>query len=235
MAKRRQGARKPTASNPAAPDDDRSVLTAALAAYRKEFGDAATERSSVTRVLRLMRTHTVPRDAALALLAEAASRTRESERLGTIDGHRFAYFLSVFGQLLQPEPVAPALAPPPESSPVPVQGSPAPSQVTPTGELPVSSRALPGETPPQAIAETHPVWKETLSELQAVMTHANFNTWLATTRVIGQAGSTLTVSVPRQFHKDWLEQKMRSRIASTMERLGHGGLKVEFVVSNGTG
>ena len=40
------------------------------------------------------------------------------------------------------------------------------------------------------------------------LTVENFNTWLASTRVVAQEGNLLRIAVPRQFNKDWLEAKL---------------------------
>jgi hypothetical protein len=84
------------------PADDRSLIATLIAPYRSEFGDAASKRASTSRILRLFAHEGVGTEAFAHLLAEAASRTRESQRLGTIEGHAFAYFISVLEHLLQP-------------------------------------------------------------------------------------------------------------------------------------
>jgi Bacteriophage replication protein O len=87
---------------PKHPDDDRAVLDTLLTPYRSEFGDRAGSRASTSRILNLFSKNGVTKEAFANLLAEAASRTRESLRLGTIDGRAFAYYVSVLEHLLQP-------------------------------------------------------------------------------------------------------------------------------------
>jgi chromosomal replication initiation ATPase DnaA len=62
------------------------------------------------------------------------------------------------------------------------------------------------------------------------LTVENFNTWLASTRVVAQEGNLLRIAVPRQFSKDWLEAKLNGRVMNTLARLGHQGVCVEYVV-----
>ena len=81
-----------------------------------------------------------------------------------------------------------------------------------------------------AIIETNVVWRAVLEELRLVMTPENYNTWLAPTRVLAQDGDLLRVAVPCQFNKDWLEAKLHGRVMNTLARVGHEGMRVEYVV-----
>ncbi len=74
------------------------------------------------------------------------------------------------------------------------------------------------------------IWQEALHELQLVLTRDNYETWLSPTHVVGGDDETLTIGVPKAFHKDWLENKLNGRIVNTMQRLGHGHLAVQYVV-----
>jgi chromosomal replication initiator protein len=74
------------------------------------------------------------------------------------------------------------------------------------------------------------IWQATLHELRLVLTPENYETWLRDTRVVGEDDNTLTIGVPKAFHKDWLEHKLNGRILSTMERLGHGHCTVRYMV-----
>ena len=78
--------------------------------------------------------------------------------------------------------------------------------------------------------ETHPIWRRVLDELRLVMTPENYNTWLAQTWLVRQEGDLLRIAVPKPFHRDWLENKLHGRIMHTLQRLGHAGVQVEYVV-----
>jgi hypothetical protein len=78
--------------------------------------------------------------------------------------------------------------------------------------------------------DMHPVWLRALEELRNVLTPENFDTWLADTYVISEEDNSLLVAVPKPFHKDWLNNKLRGRVESVLRRLGHGDIRVEFVV-----
>jgi hypothetical protein len=205
------------------------VLAAVLSPYRHEFRDNATERASTTRLLNLYRRSRLERTVFISLLAEAAARTRENVRLGAIEGPAFAYLVSVLEQLLHPD--APGEGNRPAAAPQNALQSIPPSDPL----FQATSSSPPGHSPSEGLTappeETNPIWKAVLHELQLVLTEANFQTWLATTRVLRQSENTLQVGVPRQFHADWLNHKLRTRITRTMERLGYAGLQVEFVVA----
>jgi chromosomal replication initiation ATPase DnaA len=79
--------------------------------------------------------------------------------------------------------------------------------------------------------ETHPIWRRVLDELRLVMTPENYNTWLAPTWLVSQEGDLLRIAVPKPFHRDWLQNKLHGRIMHTLQRLGHAGVQVEYVVA----
>lgn len=84
--------------------------------------------------------------------------------------------------------------------------------------------------------EEHPIWRAALDELAAVLTTENFNTWLATTRVVAQEGEVLRVAVPAAFNKTWLEQKLHGKVTGALHRIDYNALavgrvaRVEYVV-----
>ena len=75
------------------------------------------------------------------------------------------------------------------------------------------------------------IWQTALGELQLVLTKENYDTWLSGTRVVEEDEAALTIGVPKAFHKDWLEHKLKGPIANTLERLGQGHRSVRYVVA----
>ncbi len=75
------------------------------------------------------------------------------------------------------------------------------------------------------------IWQAALRELQLVLTRENYETWFRDTYVIEESDDALTIGVPKTFHKDWLEHKLKGRVTSTMERIGHGRRAVHYVVA----
>jgi len=86
------------------------------------------------------------------------------------------------------------------------------------------------------------IWGATLDELRLDLTQENYDTWLRDAHVVagdtddgvGEMGArpagVLTVGVPTAFQKDWLEHKLKGRVAGALERLGHGHRAVRYVV-----
>jgi chromosomal replication initiation ATPase DnaA len=64
-----------------------------------------------------------------------------------------------------------------------------------------------------------------------ILTKENYDTWLAHTHVVSQEGDLLRIAVPNALHKDWLGSKLRGRIMTTLQRLGYGDTRVEFVIA----
>jgi chromosomal replication initiation ATPase DnaA len=71
-----------------------------------------------------------------------------------------------------------------------------------------------------------------LQDLQSVLTRENYSTWFGPTYVVEQVGDLLRVAVPKLFHKEWIESKLGSRVTSSLERLGYGAMRIEYVVTS---
>ncbi len=74
------------------------------------------------------------------------------------------------------------------------------------------------------------LWTGMLDEVRLVMTRENYATWLGSTYVVGRVGRVLRVAVPTKFHQEWLTHKLRGLIMTALDRRGHGGLQIDYVV-----
>ncbi len=83
----------------------------------------------------------------------------------------------------------------------------------------------------QLSAAGDPLWQAVLSDLQEMMTAANYAAWLAATSAESWTGTVLTVRVPTPLHEQWLDTKLRSRVEQALRRLGHADIQVVFRVS----
>ncbi len=86
-------------------------------------------------------------------------------------------------------------------------------------------------SPPRAAGSSDVVWSAVLDDLRTSMTAGNFAMWLADTRVLVQHDSDLTVFVPNEAHRHWLDTHLRGRIAQSLARLGHVDLRVIIAVA----
>ena len=213
----------------AVPED--RALTQVIQDLSAELGDDAPA-SSLSRAHNLRRGAGIPPQRFLRLVEDAAARTRarqdriikrRREAAGAPNG--MPYFFAVLGDLLRPAPAEVGStrrrAGPMERRRRRESGR----------EEPLHSRdAWTGRLERLRIGETNAVWRAALQELALVLTIENFNTWLSPTRVLAQDGDLLRVAVPCQFNKDWLEAKLHGRVMSTLARVGHEGMHVEYVV-----
>jgi len=225
------------AGPPASADPDDQALAAEIAALSTELGDDAP-RSSLGRARNLHRDAGVSPARFLRLLDEAATRTRDRQTSivkRQRDGQAangMPYLFAVLTDLLHPAPPRPADVSPTMATTSRRDG---PSdrrrrrRDSGCGE-PARSYAAWSDSPaPLPIVEEHPVWRAILDELAQVMTSENFNAWLASTRVVGQDGEVLRVTVPTLFNKTWLEQKLYGKVAGALHKIDYAALRVERV------
>lgn len=78
--------------------------------------------------------------------------------------------------------------------------------------------------------KAHEIWEETLSLLKTKLGPRNHETWFHGTRGIDIQNGAITVSVPSEFCKEWIEDKYASIVKETVESIGSEELDVEFVV-----
>ncbi len=199
--------------------DNQAVVTA-ISALSATLGDD-TPASSIARVSTLWGDTGMPRDRFLALIDEAAARTRGRHdriiargRDGRPSGMR--YFLAVLADLLRPAP--PLLC---GANIIPDhrhidrprrQRRRAEATDDPRGEDTYDPHA---EPPP---AEMRPEWRDTLNELRGELTGENYRRWFAPTRVLGLEGDLLRVEVPDSFHQQWLDRRLRGAVERAMAR-----------------
>ena len=60
------------------------------------------------------------------------------------------------------------------------------------------------------------VWKTVLGEMELITSKANFITWFKNTQIINRDNSTITISVPNIFVKEWLENKFNKNILQSV-------------------
>jgi len=170
----------------------------------------------------------------LTLLGEAAARTRDRQA-GIVKRRRdgqtsngMPYLFAVLQDLVRPAPRTRDVGP----NAVCRRASPLNRGRRPAGGHgePIGSYAAWSDTPARLpITEEHPIWRAALNELAGVLTTENFNTWLATTRVVAQEGEVLRVAVPAAFNKTWLEQKLHGKVTGALHRIDYNVLGVERV------
>jgi hypothetical protein len=69
------------------------------------------------------------------------------------------------------------------------------------------------------------LWQAALAELQNVVPAQSFNTWLKNTSIAAFDNATITIAVPSNFAKEWIETRYGNQIAETLHNVI--GYKVE--------
>src|SRR3989338_753733 len=78
--------------------------------------------------------------------------------------------------------------------------------------------------------DTKKIWKGILGELEVSVSRPNFHAWLEKTDIASfdEMNGEMTISVPDNFTKEWLEKKYHKMIVSAAENLT--GSKIQHVV-----
>ncbi len=225
--------------------DDPTVdrLTIAVGLLSAEFGDDAP-LSSLTRARTLQQDAGLSTDRFLHLLGEAATRTRARHdhiirrRRDDHAPNGMPYLLAVLTDLLHPAP--------PRARAGTADGRQRPAarahrQRRPGVERPIDYGAWNGATtdpdsnhdcggPVASAPDANPTWNRVLAELSTDMLRENYARWFGPTRVIGDDGALLRISVPDDFHRQWLDRRLRPIVERALARVAVG-VRVEFVAT----
>ena len=66
------------------------------------------------------------------------------------------------------------------------------------------------------------LWNSALSQIVIELSRVNFNTWFKNTRIIDYKDGEVTVGVPNEFVKDWLNQKYHKFILRILRTIHEG-------------
>jgi len=193
-------------------DAEYQALMEPLAAIGEELGDQAHPLATTTRAYRLMTTTRLDVRTFLALMERARLDTltaiqarRRSTPPKPVD-NPMAYYFGVLARMTRPDQYPPQWR----------TGSPRPDAA------PAPPSAPPSDT-----------WEALTAEAGQVMTPENIARWFMPARQIDQAGDVLTIAVPDELHKQWLDNRLRrsiDRCAASVQP----GLQVHFVVGVGS-
>ena len=74
------------------------------------------------------------------------------------------------------------------------------------------------------------VWQAALGELQLKVPGPSFQTWLRNTSIAEQTDSSVSIAVPSNFAKEWLEKRFSKVIADTLKNILGRAVEVRFEV-----
>lgn len=192
------------------PHEAEAVVAAVLDPLRRVFRDAASNRATLTRTLHLLDCSGLDAAVFIRFLHEAAARTRGSLQVGVIAGNPMAYFFGCLAQLLDD-------AAHPEARPV--SGSPGARRSLPCQYESESATCPSGD---------HPLWARIREELATTIAASSYREMVAPTQVVADEGLVLRVATRSAFQRDWLTNRLGTRITDILSGLGHDNLRVEF-------
>ena len=73
------------------------------------------------------------------------------------------------------------------------------------------------------------LWSAALGEMQLALSKANYETWFKDTAIVSEEDDVFMVGVPNAFAREWLENKYRSQVRETLQRLIGRTVDVRFV------
>jgi chromosomal replication initiator protein len=80
----------------------------------------------------------------------------------------------------------------------------------------------------QSIDVLGEVWQRALNEMQSKVSRAAFEGWLKHIKPVSLVDDVLTVAVPSEFARDWLEKRARRPLARALNQAAGRPLEIEF-------
>ncbi len=78
---------------------------------------------------------------------------------------------------------------------------------------------------------TKQLWKNCLTEIESVMSKANFSTWFKNTSIVREETGIIYIGVPNEFVRDWLMNKYHKLITKTIADAYENMRAVEYVIA----
>ena len=73
------------------------------------------------------------------------------------------------------------------------------------------------------------LWSAALGEIQLSLSKANYETWFKDTAIVSEEDDVFMIGVPNAFAREWLENKYRTQVRETLQRLLSRTVDVRFV------
>jgi len=74
------------------------------------------------------------------------------------------------------------------------------------------------------------LWESALTEIELAVSKANFSTWFKNTHIVKQDGGLVSVGVPSEFVKEWLNNKYHKFILKSLRDTSENVRGVEYVI-----
>lgn len=76
----------------------------------------------------------------------------------------------------------------------------------------------------------HELWVATLEKIEEKISKPSFDTWLKNTQAEELKDTTLIISAPNEFARDWLENQYTNLISDTLEEITGTRLATKFII-----
>ncbi len=86
---------------------------------------------------------------------------------------------------------------------------------------------------PRLVVSHQDAWQMVLSQLRSEMSRALFETWVEPLRALDYHDHVFRLGAANPYARDWVESRLRSRIARLLEGLLNEPVMVQIVVTNG--
>ena len=73
------------------------------------------------------------------------------------------------------------------------------------------------------------LWSAALGEIQLNLSKGNYDTWFKDTAIVSEEDDVFMIGVPNAFAREWLENKYRTQVRETLQRLLSRTVDVRFV------
>lgn len=80
------------------------------------------------------------------------------------------------------------------------------------------------------MADLEEVWNLTLEKIRQELSQPSFDTWLKPTYPVSLLNSTLTIGVPNEFARDWLNTRYASLIRETVQSITQKPVQLQFII-----
>jgi len=75
------------------------------------------------------------------------------------------------------------------------------------------------------------LWEKVLGEVELTMSRPNFATWFKNSSIIDKKDGTITIGLPNNFAREWVENKYHKIILGTLRQIDSSVRKVDYILT----
>src|SRR3989338_6611218 len=93
----------------------------------------------------------------------------------------------------------------------------------------IIDRGTPDST--MSTMDCNELWQKVLGEVELQISRHNFITWFKNSSILEKKDGTVTVGLPNNFAREWVENKYHNTIFGTLRTIDSGIRKVEYILT----